>query len=105
MTDTNKELKKEVRKDIAKYSALEAVSVSEGGKLILKGVTKEIEMTVNTLMNDYSSLSEAEIKALCARLGANWGILKVLTNSRKNKKFALDELQRLGPDEDEEETQ
>lgn len=93
--------KKEIKEDISKYNALDAVKHSEGGKFIIKQSLTSIVATMDNLASNYTTLSHAELVSLCARLSERLAIYRVLNNTEANIKFAeeaLEEALKEDPD-------
>lgn len=84
--------KDEIKEDLKKYKALEAVANSDGGQILLETLVADIEYSIDILVSDYKTLPDIELRSTCANLATNLAIFKALTNSSKNKKFALSEL-------------
>lgn len=82
----------EIKKDIQKFSALEAVSSTTGGKILLKGLQKDIVSTIDEICGKYKTASHVEMIALSARLGEKLILLRVLNKAKKLKKLAQEEL-------------
>lgn len=85
----------DVKKDIRKYSSIDAVSNSEGGKIVVSSLQKDIVSVIDDLASKYKTASHVELIALCATLQARLALLRVLVRSRKLKKIALEELDFL----------
>lgn len=85
----------DVKKDIRKYSSIDAVSNSEGGKIVVSSLQKDIVSVIDDLASKYKTSSHVELIALCATLQARLALLRVLVRSRKLKKIALEELDFL----------
>ena len=86
---TNKEL---VQDDIGKASALEAVKNSEGGKILLASLQKDILSCIDILTSKFSTLSHIELVAFCAKLSERLTLFRAISRSSKNKKLAIEEL-------------
>jgi hypothetical protein len=87
--------KEDVIKDIQKFSAIDAVSNTAGGKIIVKSLQKDIVSSIDELSSKYKTSSHLEMIALCARLSERLTMLRVLTKAKKLKKLAQEELQFL----------
>ena len=84
--------KDEVKTDIQKFSAIDAVSGTIGGKIIIKSLQKDIVSSVDELSSKYKTLTHIEMIALCARLSERLTLLRVLNNAKKLKKLAQEEM-------------
>jgi hypothetical protein len=92
---SNKDEIESVRKDIKTYSVLEAVTNSEGGQLIIKGLKKDIASAIDKLVTAYKNVPEVELRATCAALGERITLLRAFTRAPKQKKYAVKELEAL----------
>jgi len=84
--------KEEVKTDIKKFSALEAVSNSEGGKILVTSLEKDITSSVDELSGKYKTATLNEMVALCARLSERLSMLRAIKGASKLKKLAKEEL-------------
>src|ERR1035437_3447150 len=89
---TNKEL---VQDDIGKASALEAVKNSEGGKILLSSLQKDILFCIDKITHDYPTLSHIDLIANCAKFSERLSLFRAILRSSKNKKLSLEELDAL----------
>lgn len=94
---TNKE---EVIKDIRKYSSLEAVSTTPGGKILVTSLKKDIAAVIDELTSKYKTSNHTEMIALCATLHARLSLLRVLNRSKRLKKLAQEELDLILKEEE-----
>lgn len=85
--------KEEIKKDIQKFSAIEAVSNTTGGKILLKSLQKDVVSTIDELSSKYKTTSHLEMIALCAKLSEKLILLRVLNKAKKLKKLAQEELE------------
>lgn len=85
--------KEEIKKDIQKFSAIEAVSRTKGGQILLKSLQKDIVSTIDELSGKYKTTSHLEMIALCAKLSEKLILLRVLNKAKKLKKLAEQELE------------
>lgn len=93
----NKELtpKKLIQKDIGNYASLEAVKNSEGGKLILTSLKKDVQSCLDEISSKYKTATHAELIATSAKLAERLTIYRMLTRSTKNKHLAQNQLDEL----------
>ena len=87
--------KQEVKADISRYSKLEAVVNTEGGKDLKKALVKDIEAAIDELASKYKSAPDIELRATCAKLSERINLWRTLLRAPKNKKFAIKELELL----------
>ena len=85
--------KDEVKEDIKKYSAIDAVSSTPGGKIVVTSLKKDITSAIDELTSKYKTLNHTEMIALCATLHARLSLLRVLNRAKKLKKLAQEELE------------
>ena len=95
--------RKIVKKDIGNFSALEALKNSEGGQILIKALKKDILSTIDSISNGYKDSNYETIVSLCAKLSERISMLKTILRSTKNKKLALEELELLLTEDEEEE--
>ena len=86
---------KEVEDDVAKYAKLEALSLSEGGVLLMDGLKSDIGDSVAKLISSYKTIPHIELIAIIAHLDAKFNIYKALSRSSKNKKLAKEALELI----------
>jgi hypothetical protein len=85
--------KEEIKKEIGKNSAIEAVLVSEGGQLIVSSLKKDIVSCMDEIANKYKTSTHTELISLSARLSERLTLYRVLTGSVKRKKIAIKDLE------------
>jgi len=87
-------LKEEVEKDIKTYKSLSALANSDGGKLLIKTLRKDIKSDIDTIC---SLVNEDEMKLRVAimSLKKNIALLQTLTRSKKNLELALEALEQV----------
>ena len=76
--------KDEVQEDIERYAALAAFASSEAGEVIFTALGKEIAATVSEIATGYHTLSEAELRALGAKLETRITFLQSLKRAPTN---------------------
>lgn len=85
------ELVKEISDDLKKVSVIEALSTSEGGMVLIKGLAQDIITDLNKLSNNFSTYTLQEFIAIGASLKTNMEMIRALSKANSNKKF-LEEL-------------
>lgn len=100
----NRTQKKEVEKDIGTYQALEALKNSEGGRILIASLQKDILSCIDILSSKYKELTHTEMIALSARLGERLTLFRTISRSSKNKKLAKETLDELLKETEEEST-
>lgn len=91
--------KEETEKDIKKYSAIEAMSLTDGGKILRITLEKDVLSAVDTICTKYKTVSHTELIALCAGLAERLVVLRILNRAPKNKEAALKFLTEEGVEE------
>jgi len=84
--------KEEIKKDIRKFSAITAISNTEGGKILIESLKKDIISSIDEIINKYKNLPHIEMVAVCARLAERIILLRVLNGSKKLVKLAKEDL-------------
>ena len=87
--------KDEVKTDIQKFSAIDAISNTIGGKIIITSLQKDVVFSIDELISKYKTISHIEMIALCARLSERITLLRVLNKAKKLKKLAQEEMKFL----------
>lgn len=77
----------EMMDDLDKVAAIEAVSSSEGGRKLVKELTKDIVSSVDTLCTKYATMTMQEFVSLCADMKSKIDLTRVITRSKKNKEY------------------
>lgn len=80
--------------ELDKFSAIEAVYMSNGGKILFKSLMKDSIGSIESLMSKYKTLTHIEMIAICAELKSNIDLARVLKKSEKNKKQAQEDLEQ-----------
>lgn len=86
----------DAKDDLAKHSALESVSQTEGGKILIAEAIDDINMAMGKLVANYQTMTDSELRAQCALLSVSVELFNKLTNAPKKKAFALEALRELG---------
>ena len=84
----------EMIKDADSFATLDALAVSEGGKILIKSLKTDIISSILSLVK-YKTASHVELIATCATLTERLNILKVLTRAKINKDGLLKELSEI----------
>lgn len=91
--------KDEVKKDVQKFSAIDAIKDTIGGKIIITSLQKDVVSSVDELMSKYKTLNHIEMIALCARLAERLTLLRVLNKAKNLKRLAQEEMDFLTSEE------
>lgn len=84
--------KEEIKKDIKRFSSISAILGTDGGKLLVSSLQKDIISSIDELIGKYKTSTHTEIIANCARLSERLTLLRTLNRAKKNKKLATEEL-------------
>lgn len=91
-SEFNKE-QKEVAEELDAASALAAVSVSEGGKLLIEALKRDAIDGIDTLTAKFKELTLSEFIAVCAELKTKLDLMRSLSRAKKNKDYLQDVLE------------
>lgn len=90
---TDREMNREkITEDIKRYKAIETMSKSLGGKIVLKEIKSDVVSTVDQLATKYGELTHIEMIALCAGLSEKLTMMKLVKNAKENKAMAIEAL-------------
>lgn len=78
---------KDMIKDLDKVSAIEAVSISEGGKKLVSELVKDIVGDVETLCSGYKTMSVQEFVGICADMKSKIDLTRVITRAKDSKDY------------------
>ena len=85
----------EIEKDLKKYSALDGLAISEGGKILIETLKTDVISTINELRFKSRELSHIELMGLCIKLNEKLNIISVLNNAEENKALTKEEYDKL----------
>jgi len=80
----------EIMNDANKYSAIDAVAISEGGKILIGSLTSDIVSDIDTLCAKYSKFTIQEFISTCSDMKNKLDLLRTLSRAYKNKQDTLD---------------
>ena len=83
---------KAIEKDLDAYVALENLSESTGGKILVDNFAKDIIALCDSIGAHYKTASHAGLLGLCADLDNKMAILRLITRAKKNKHLAEEAL-------------
>jgi hypothetical protein len=95
--------KDEIKKDIGKQAALEAMKNSEGGMMVISSLKKDIMNSIDEISTKYLEDSHPELIAVCAKLSERLVLYRILSGAEKRKKIAIKDLNELLADDPDEE--
>jgi hypothetical protein len=93
--------KEDIKKEVKKYAALEAVAKSEGGKILIDSLQKDVVSAIDELAHKYKDASHMELIAIISKMHSRLLILRTLNRAGANKKFSKQELEFLIDEEGE----
>jgi hypothetical protein len=93
LKDSPNEDVKDLANETDKYFALEVLSESEGGKIVINSHIKDIVNTIDTLSAKYKALTHIEMVALCADMKTKIDVVRTLTRAKKNRIALQDALE------------
>jgi hypothetical protein len=70
--------------DLGKLASIEALSRSEGGKILVSSLVKDIVGSVDILCAKYSLLTIQEFVSVCADMKSKIDLLRVVSRAKKN---------------------
>ena len=86
------EIKRDIKRDIKKYSGLEAISTNVGGKELVENIQSRLVSALESLISKYKSGKVEELIPLIAVMDEQLYILRTLTRASKNKDLAIEAL-------------
>lgn len=93
----NKQEIKEIKDDIGKYKALEALKDSEGGEILIDTLNKDLVDAVIWLCANYQKAQPTEIVGKCAHISGIIAVLRTLKNAEDNAELAEEALKQISP--------
>lgn len=89
--DSKNESVKDIADDLDKVAALSALTDTEGGKVLVESLIKDIMSDLDRISSGYKTLTNQEFIGIGASLKTNIDMVRVLSRAKENKKF-LEEL-------------
>lgn len=86
---------KMIQEDIEKFAKLDSLANSDGGKLLIEHLRKNVLSALEMVLLGYKDMPEMELRSCIARANERLIILQTLTQSYGNKKQAEKELMDL----------
>ncbi len=84
--------KEEIAKDIRKYSGLESLSSTAGGKDLIAYLQSGLVSAMDMLISKYKSGKTDELIPLIAIMDEKLNLLRILNRASTNKKLAIEAL-------------
>ena len=84
-----------VIEDAERYAALDGVANSEGGKILIEGLSSDCVDAIEVIRGSYKTATHAELLALCATLDARLAVLQSLQRAATNKTLARERIAEL----------
>ncbi len=76
---------KEIASDLKVASALDALAISEGGKLLSSGLVTDIVSALDTLCAKYKELTMQEFVGLCADMKSKLDLYRAIKRAPKRR--------------------
>lgn len=80
---------KSMAKDLKSATAIDALALSEGGKILLQGLRKDIIGAVDNLCVNHPTMTLQEFVSVCAGMKEKLDMSRVFTNAPKNKAYLV----------------
>jgi len=80
----------ELLRDLGDASALASLALSDGGKLLIVTLSKEVTSAVDSISSGYKDYTHQELIAVCANLKARIDLLRALTRAESAQKMLHD---------------
>ena len=93
--ESNDPLIEDMGTELDTFIALDALSLTDGGKILIKSLTKDIISTVESLCMKYPELTQTQFIAYSAKMKEKLDILRTLTRANKNKSILTEEIEKL----------
>lgn len=87
--------KEELIKELEDMTAISAVAYSEGGKILLKGLTNDVVSSIDTLCIKHKDLTVQQFVSLCADIKTKLDLIRVIKRSPNNKSYLEDLLKEI----------
>lgn len=87
--------KEELKEDLERAKDLVLVAESKGGKLLRGSLMRDIMYSIDSFVENRSTLTHNEFIALACDIKSKRDVLKVLSNAKENEKFLLSELKGI----------
>jgi hypothetical protein len=81
-----------IKDELKRVGSISAVAESDGGKLIISGLVKDILNSIEKISSRYQILTLGEFIAIGANIDTKLEMLKTLKKAGKSKKIALEDL-------------
>lgn len=91
----NSDKKKELRKDVKHYGALEVFAESPAGQIFLKGLRLDIINAIDELTGNFKTAQLSQLVALIAIVKERMDFIRLFENSKVNAHDAEKELKEI----------
>lgn len=95
MKTKQKTTNSEMQDELEKFTAIDILSESDGGKVLIESLTKDVVACIETICSSFQTSSHIELVATSAKLKERINLLQVLKRAKKNKEFISDEIKNL----------
>lgn len=100
MKTNNEEKVKEIKADIKLYSELEALKNSNGGKILIKSLLKDIIAGLENICGSYKTATHIDLITRIADIDNKMTIFRSINLSTKNKTMAREALKEVIQEEE-----
>lgn len=76
---------KSMMEDLGTITAISAVGLSEGGKILVSSLVKDVVGIVDILCSQYHKLTQNEFISYCADMNSKLDLVRAITRSQRNK--------------------
>lgn len=90
----NNEIEK-LQDDLDNLKKLDVIADSEGGKVLIETLTKDIVSSIDSLCSNFQTASHIELIAVIAKIKERLNIIRVLTRAKENKEFLSKEIKEM----------
>ena len=74
-----------IAEDIEKFSALDVVATSEGGKILVKGLIEDVVNNLDGMLVNAKTMSIQEFVSVCASMKAQLDLARAIKRSGQHK--------------------
>jgi len=81
--------------ELERYKALDNLSRSKGGKLMIEMIKKDISDLVSKLSYKFDSMTDIELRSVCASISPRITVLRAFQNAEANFEVTKADLEEL----------
>jgi hypothetical protein len=94
MNNMKKQEVEMIKDDLEVQASLAAVGNSDGGKILIKSLTRDIIDAIETLGYKHDTLTQQEFISLGSKIKTSIDMIQVLTNAEGNKEYYKELLEK-----------